>query len=272
MKKMLFSDLSLINKICAKEEKKNYRNRLKKIKSSLSLNPPKYPALTKDINNSIKTSHAKRNIHLNKLNNLNTINSFKKSLSSNNFDNFENMNQIKTTRNKFNSIDLKIKIFNIAQENLNMYKRLFECINKSKYDKNSLIKEYKNSQKYKKNKCIYPTIDFFKNKRISNYYCILNNKNGKLNSVFDNLNKYIKPKQKQEDININTYDNLFFSNDIKNEYKRNKLYLNNINTGYTHKKIKQYYKTFNSLIGKNDVKEFEINKEQEIKNEDIMHL
>ena len=266
---MLFSDLSLINKICSKEQEKNYRNRLKKIKSSLSLSPPKFPTITKDINNSIKASRAKRNIHLNKLN---TFNSFKKSLSSNNLDNLENMNQIKTTRNKFNSIDLKIRIFNIAQENLNMYKRLFECINKSKYDKKSLIKEYKNSQKYKKNKCIYPTIDFFKNKRISNYYSFLNNKKGKLNSVFDNLNKYLKPKQKQKDININTYENLFFSNDIKNEYKRNKLYLNNINTGYNHSKIKQYYKTFNSLIGKNDDKEVEKNKEQENKNEDIMHL
>ena len=107
MKQKVISNKFLEN-LCIKEQDKSYRNRLKKIKSSLSLNPPKFLTTTKDNNNMNKKLKTKTNRNNNiKLNPI-KLNSFKKSFSSNNLD-----NEI----NKFKSNDLKLQIFNIAQKN-----------------------------------------------------------------------------------------------------------------------------------------------------------
>ena len=53
-----------------------------------------------------------------------------------------------------------------------MYKRLLDC-NKSIYNKNKFIKEYRKSQSYKKNSCKYPCIDFYKTIRIANFFSSL---------------------------------------------------------------------------------------------------
>ena len=252
----IFLQKSLINKICNKELDKNFRNRLKTIKSSLSLNPSNYPAIPKDSNNSIKHTITNRNFHWNQ------FNKFKKCLSSNNLEKTECDKIQKSPRNQFKSIDLKIRMFNIAQNNLTMYKRLLECSNKSEYDKKKFINGYKNSQKYKKIICEYPTIDFFKNKRIFNFYSSINNKKTNLNTIFNNLGKYIK--HKPVNIHTNTYETLFFSKDIKKKYmmknKKNKLLLNNLNNYSTNKKNKKYFKTFNSVFGENIVKNDETKK------------
>ena len=262
MKKEIIPN-KFIHKICKKEQEKNFRNKLKKIKSSLSLNPSEFLTKAKDFNGSniiniIKNRNDKLNI-------------FKKCLSYNNLENIEIHKQNNKTRNKFKSNGLKLQIFNIAQENLNMYKRLFDCSKKSEYDKKLLIKDYKNSEKYKKNICEYPNIDFFKNKRISKYYSSLNNKKIKLNSIFDNINNnYIKPQKK--DITRNTYETIFFSKEIKNEYfgqnKRRKLFLNTLKNYDSQNKIKKYLKTFNSLVSKYDERKSENSKEQDIKSKD----
>ena len=259
----IFLPKSLINKICNKELEKNYRNRLKKIKSSLSLNPP-ILSIPKDSNYFIKPIMTNRNFHLTHLNN------FKKCLSSNNLEKTdETKNQI-SSRNKFRSIDLKIRMFNIAQNNLTMYKRLLECSNKSEYDKKKFINGYKKSQKYKKIKCEYPMIDFYKDKRISNFYFSLNKRKTNINSIFNNLDKYIKHKPININIHTNTYETLFFSNDIKKKYiaknKKNKLFLNNLNEKTLHKK-NENFKTFNSIFEECKDKTSEINKEK--KNNDM---
>lgn len=262
MKQKVISNKFLEN-LCIKEQDKSYRNRLKKIKSSLSLNPPKFLTTTKDNNNMNKKLKTKTNRNNNiKLNPI-KLNSFKKSFSSNNLD-----NEI----NKFKSNDLKLQIFNIAQENLNMYKKLLECTNNSSYDKKSLIKGYKKNQYYKKISCEYPSIDFFTKKRISNYYKVLNNKKTKLDTLFNNIEKYINPKT--NDFNANKYEKLFFSNQVRKEYnthhKKNRLVLNNLNMDNKSKKYRQYFKTFNGLVEKYENKKSEINKEENIKNADII--
>ena len=244
MKKEIIPN-KFIHKICKKEQEKNFRNKLKKIKSSLSLNPSEFLTKTKDFNGSnIINIIKKRN---------DKLNIFKKCLSYNNLENIETHKQNNTARNKFRS------------------NGLFDCSKKSEYDKKLLIKDYKNSEKYKKNICEYPNIDFFKNKRISKYYSSLNNKKIKLNSIFDNINKnYIKPQKK--DITRNTYETIFFSKEIKNEYfgqnKRRKLFLNTLKNYDSQNKIKKYLKTFNSLVSKYDERKSENSKEQDIKSKD----
>ena len=259
----IFQPKSLINKICNKEQEKNFRNRIKKVKSSLSFNSRNFLNIPKDSNNSIKHSVTNRNFHLTQLN------KFKKCLSSNNIEKTESAKIQNYPRHLFRNIDLKIKMFNIAQNNLNMYKRLLECSNKSKYDKKNFINGYKKSQNYKKIICEYPTIDFFKNKRISNFYTSINDKKTNLNSIFNNFDKYLKHKP----INIytNTYETLFFSKDIRKKYmmknKKNKLLLNNLNDYITNKTNKKYFKTFNTIFRDYNDKKREINKEQNINNE-----
>jgi len=49
MKKEIIPN-KFIHKICKKEQEKNFRNKLKKIKSSLSLNPSEFLTKTKDFN------------------------------------------------------------------------------------------------------------------------------------------------------------------------------------------------------------------------------
>jgi len=263
MKQKVISN-RFLESLCNKEQEKNYRNRLKKIKSSLSLNPPKFLTMTKDTNNMNKKPKTKINKNIIRLNPI-KLNYFKKSFSSNNLD-----DEI----NKFRSNDLKLQIFNIAQENLNMYKKLLECTKYSSYDKKTLIKGYKKNQYYKKISCEYPSIDFFNKKRINNYYHALNNKKTKLETLFNNMDKYINPKTK--DFDGNNYEKLFFSNQVKNDYKthhkKNKLVLNNLNIDNKSKKYKQYFKTFTGLVGKYENKKSEINKDDNNKNvnEDII--
>ena len=258
----IFLQKSLINKICNKELDKNFRTRLKTIKSSLSFNPPNYLTIPKEANNSIKNSLTNRNIHLSQLN------KFKKCLSLNNIEKTEFSKAQKTPRNQFKSNDLKIRMFKIAQNNLSMYKRLLECSNKSQYDKKKFINGYKKSQKYKKILCEYPIIDFFKNRRISNYYSSINNKKTNINTIFNNLDKY--NKYKPVNIDTNTYETLFFSKDIKKKYmmknKKNKLLLNNLNDYSANKNNKKYFKTFNSVFEEKIDKKGEINKEQNTNN------
>lgn len=262
MKKMLSSNRFLDN-ICKKEQEKNYRNKLKKIKSSLSLSPPKFltlPKVVNDINNKIKSKNKENNNNRNNKLNQIKLNLFKKSLSSNDLD-----NKIIT---KFHNNELKLRIFNIAQNNLTMYNRLLEHSNKSIYDTKTLIKKYKMSQRYKKNSCVYPIIDFFKNKRISDYNNCFSSKHTKLKLLFNNIDNVIKPKQ--NDINMNTYDKLFFSKEIKNAFnKKNKLNLNNLNSDNKTNKFKKYFKTYSS-INSNDEQKCDLDKEQEIKNSDII--
>ena len=233
MKKMVISSRFLDN-LCHKEQVKNFRNRIKKMKSTLSLN--------NQINNNNKLCPIK-------------LNSFRKNFSSNYLENI---------KNKFNSNELKLRIFTIAQDNLIMYKKLLDCRNNSTYDKKSLIKGYNRNQCYKKIACEYPSIDFYKNKRIEKYYQSLNNKNNKIQTFFNNLDKYLKPKK--IDINKYNYGKLFFSNEIKNEYNfsnkknKNKLILDSLIKNITPKKHKQYFKTNINFNGKLEDKFSEMEK------------
>jgi len=259
MKKEIISH-NILEIICHKEQEKNYRNRIKKMKSTLSLSPKTTLFLTKNI----KTIYNK-----------NTPKNFTKSLSSNNLETIELLSNknYKTNKNKFISNELKLKIFNIAQDNLRMYKRLLDRKNKSVYDKKILIGNYKNLQAIKKNVCEYPCIDFFKKKRIEKYYKTLNNNDKNLNTVFDNINKYLMPKVKG--IDKITYDKLFFSNEVKNElitrHRKNKLSLNtlNINNNFQRKKINTnlFFNTCNSLRNNYNNKDIDIetDKEQDMK-------
>ena len=52
----------------------------------------------------------------------------------------------------------------IAQENLYMYKRLKD--RPPTYDMKKLLKDYIKNQYYKQNACRYPSIDFYKVKKI----------------------------------------------------------------------------------------------------------
>ena len=254
MKKILIDNKYLHN-LCKREQEKNFRNKLKKIKSTYSLSTPKFLTLTKVAKDIIiKTKDKNSDNNNNKLYS-SKLNSFKKSFSSNNLE--------KNIKTRFNNNELKLQMFTIAQNNLTMYQRLLEYSKKSSYDKTDLIKEYKKSQGYKKISCEYPSIDFFKNKRINNYYHSCSNKNSKLKTFFNNLDKYIRPQQ--NDINRNTYEKLFFSNDIRNEYifqnKKHKLTLNNFNLDNTSRTFRKYFKTFSSINGKEDEKKNDIGKE-----------
>ena len=261
MKQILIPN-RFLHEICKKEQEKNFRNKLKKIKSSLTLSPSPYLPIIKNIDNinkKIKTQHNSKLLPI-------KLNSFKKNFSSNHFDNI--------TKTRFKNNELKLQMFNIAQNNLNMYQRLLENRQKSSYDTKTLFKGYRTNQGYKKISCVYPTIDFFKNKRIENYCFTCNSKKEKLRSFLNTLDKYLKPQQK--DLNRNTYEKLFFSNEIKNEFifrkKKNKLALNTINMDNSHKKkFRKYFKTYSGINEKNNEQKFEIDKEQEIKNGDIIN-
>ena len=156
-----------------------------------------------------------------------------------------NKNQIK--RNEM----MKQEILNIAQKNLNMYKRLLKC-KKSNYSEKKLSRQYKQSQYYKKNACQYPSIDFYKTQRISNYFSTLNIPSNKI-TLFNNNHKYkIKRKKKTP------YQKLFFLNEIKdinvNNYQKITLDKLNINT-LSQRKITEYFKNHNLLNNYNEKKE-----------------
>mgnify|MGYP006873187398 CR=1 FL=1 len=134
---------------------------------------------------------------------------------------------------------MKQEILNIAQKNLNMYKRLLKC-KKSNYSEKKLSKQYKQSQYYKKNVCQYPSIDFYKTQRISNYFSTLNSLSNKL-SLFNNKYK-IKGKKKTP------YQKLFFLNEINdindtNDYNYKKINLGKINFNtLSQRKITEYFR------------------------------
>ena len=116
-----------------------------------------------------------------------------------------------------------------------MYKRLLDC-KKSIYDKKKYIKEYRQSQSYKKLSCKYPCIDFYKSLKISNFVSSLRNAPNKA-KLFINM-KPIRNKQKKT-----PYQNLFFSNDINNDNKKDKLFLDKINLNIENqKKINEHIK------------------------------
>ena len=173
-----------------------------------------------------------------------------KNFSSNCLHKYENLPELFSfKRNKFRKNDLKLKMLKIAQENLNMYKRLLNC-GKSIYSQKQFLKQYKQSQNYKKNSCKYPSIDFYKIQRISNYFATLNNpKNG--SSMFNNNNLLTKKKLKWK---METpYEKLCFKNEKQNfNNQKNNLFLDEVNiiNNYSKRKINEYFKT-HSLIRNN---------------------
>jgi hypothetical protein len=174
-----------------------------------------------------------------------------KNLSSNYLQKYDNPPDLFSfRRNKFKKNDLKLEMLKIAQENLNMYKRLLNC-RKSNYSQKKFVKEYKQSQYYKKNKCKYPSIDFYKEQRISNYFAtIINPKNE--SSIFNNNNLFAKKHLK---LKMETpYEKLFFKKKNHN-FNNQKSYLVldevNINNNYSKRKTSEYFKTL-SLIRNNN--------------------
>ena len=174
-----------------------------------------------------------------------------KNLSSNYLHKYANPpNLFSFRRNKFKKNDLKLEMLKIAQENLNMYKRLLNC-GKSIYSHKQFLKQYKQSQYYKKNSCKYPSIDFHKMQRISNYFATLNNPKNE-SSMFNNNNLLTKKKLKRK---METpYEKLFFKKKNHN-FNNQKSYLVldevNINNNYSKRKTSEYFKTL-SLIRNND--------------------
>jgi hypothetical protein len=176
-----------------------------------------------------------------------------KNFSSNFLNKFEKQqNNLHSEKNLFIKNDLKQEIYKIAQENLIMFKRLIEC-RKSLYNKQKLLKDYRQSQTYKKNACKYPSINFYKTQKTSYYFATLNSPTHKpllnFNNIFNFKHKI--PLKKR-----NMYKNLFFTkkiadineNNNNNNNKTSKLFLDNINTNYnTQKKVNQYYKTYYAL-------------------------
>ena len=111
-----------------------------------------------------------------------------------------------------------------------MYKRLLD--KKSIYDKHKYIKEYRQSQSYKKLSCKYPCIDFYKTMKISNF---LENPTKKEN-LFINM-KHKKYKKKTP------YQKLFFSNEINIDNKKDKLFMDKVNVNIENqKKINEHIK------------------------------
>jgi hypothetical protein len=164
-------------------------------------------------------------------------------------------------KNQFKKNDLKLQIFNIAQSNLNMYKRLLAC-KKSCYNKEKYLKDYKKSQSYKKHSCKYPSIDFYKTLRISNYFSSLfRHSNNEINN--NNYKLFMKPKKKK--IKKTSYQSLFYSNEI-NEFnnKKNKLFLEELNLNIMRQnKINEHFKTHYIL------KDFYTKKDESKKNKEI---
>ena len=175
----------------------------------------------------------------------------KKNLSSNYLHKYANPPDLFSfRRNKFKKNDLKLEMLKIAQENLNMYKRLLNC-GKSIYSHKQFLKQYKQSQYYKKNSCKYPSIDFHKMQRISNYFATLNNPKNE-SSIFNKKNLLSKEKIKSK---METpYEKLFFKKKNHN-FNNQKSYLIldevNINNNYSKRKTSEYFKTL-SLIRNND--------------------
>ena len=177
----------------------------------------------------------------------------------------------KSLKNQFKKNDLKLEIFKIAQSNLSMYKRLLAC-KKSCYNKEKYLKDYKLSQSYKKNSCKYPSIDFYKTLRMSNYFSSLfrlsNNEKKNINYNF-----FMKPKKKNK--NKTSYQTLFYSSEINDfNNKKNKLFLDQLNLNIIRQnKINEHFKTHYILKDfykkKDETKNNEINPVTSLNEENI---
>ena len=190
-----------------------------------------------------------------------------KNLSSKYFNKytFSSDTNINSPKKRFIKNDLKLQIYQIAQNNLNMLKRLIHC-KKSVYNKQKLFKDYKQSQSYKKNSCKYPSIDFYKTIRISKYSSSLNNP-WKSGNLF--LNKNFS-KQK---INKTPYQKLFYKNEInESDNKVNRLILDNIEiNAIAQKTVKEHFITHYSIkdfFEKKIIDENESNKQELINGEE----
>ena len=177
----------------------------------------------------------------------------------------------KSLKNQFKKNDLKLEIFKIAQSNLSMYKRLLAC-KKSCYNKEKYLKDYKLSQSYKKNSCKYPSIDFYKTLRMSNYFSSLfrlsNNEKKNINYNF-----FMIPKKKIK--NKTSYQTLFYSSEINDfNNKKNKLFLDQLNLNIIRQnKINEHFKTHYILKDfykkKDETKNNEINRVTSLNEENI---
>jgi len=100
------------------------------------------------------------------------------------FENYENKG------NSQNITYIKNSIKQIAQENLYMYKRLRD--KQPTYDMDKLLKDYTKNQYYKQNACRYPSIDFYKEKKlISTHDKKRINKKNKIKIICKTENNYI---------------------------------------------------------------------------------
>ena len=174
-----------------------------------------------------------------------------------------------SSRNQFIKNDLKQEIFKIAQNNLNMYKRLLDC-KKSNYNKEKFLKEYKQSQSYKRFACKYPSIDFYKTLKQSNYFSSLKYPSKEGLQII-NSNYLIKPKKHNK--KKNEYQSLFFLKEInKLENKQNKLLLDQLNiNSIRQKNIDENFNTHYAL--RNFYKEKNANKDfiiESINNKEIV--
>jgi hypothetical protein len=118
--------------------------------------------------------------------------------------------------------------------------------------KRNYQKNINNLNIIKKNACQYPSIDFYKTQKISNYFSTLNIPSNKI-SLFNNNHK-IKKKGKKK----TPYQKLFFLNEIIdtniNNYKKITLDKININT-LSQRKISEYFKNHYLLKNYNEKKE-----------------
>ena len=159
----------------------------------------------------------------------------------------------------------------MAQSNLMMFKRLLKD-KKSIYDKKKLIENYKQSQIYKKNHCIYPSIDFYKGKRIANYFsALIKNKLKPLITINNNMNN---KNQSKENKRKTSYQTIFYSNDHREINKKKEIFMNNVNINNdVQKKLNEHFNTYYNLKNLYETKkeEAEKNKKNE-KNEETKHV
>ena len=147
-----------------------------------------------------------------------------------------------------------------------MLKRLLYC-KKSLYNKEKLLKDYRQSQSYKKNSCKFPSIDFYKTIRISKYSSSLNNFSN--NGILFLNHNFWKQKLK----NKTPYQKLFYSNEMSGENNiKNKLVLDSLCENIpvqktvrehvkTHYAIKDFYEK--KILDLNEPEKLEIKKYEE---------
>jgi hypothetical protein len=109
----------------------------------------------------------------------------------------------------------KYDFIKITQENQYLLKRLND--RNSFYDTNTWEKDYDKSRKYKKNLCVFPSIDFRKTN--SNDFKLGNYTNGN-KSIYERINLFnIDDLQSKEENEKTNQDLKYEDNSIKNEKK-----------------------------------------------------